>query len=377
MATRFITLLPVFMEFYGNYGKGLPPAPSWYLKNSQGPLNYNWSNALYFYDSVNYAHIGMLGYTNKFFSMWPPVYPLLIRLFSVFSHNEQLVSVITANIVYVFCFYVFFVLEHNRLNNFNRALISVSLFGIFPGSVYFSCAYAESTALTLIMLAIYFAYIKKDSIKNVLLSGIFSGLSIVTRIASITLPMAILIESLGKWGWKKKVVYGTFSFIFFILLLVFFQIKFGNFLIFDAEERIVYARYLMTFFDLFKYEFKYFILHSAGGVVYLIVVNLMFGLIAILSVFDKYTWSPKMYTILSLVMLFDMGILKGTVDPMFGLFRYVLLIPSIYTLSANIVLKGFISKKTVEIILSVSTIALFLLETAIIGTAVGMKSFIS
>ena len=375
--TRAITLIPVYLSFYSNYGKRLPPAPSWYLTNKQGPLNYHWYNALFFYDSTNYAYIGLNGYAHKFYTMWMPLYPILIKIASLISKHQELISVIISNIFYIGCFALFYLFEKNRLASIPKAFVSVFLFGIFPGSVYFSCAYSESIALFFTLMAFYTISTNK-SVRNTILSAIFSGLGVLSRMTSVVLPLSIILDNFKTLNTKKKILYLIISFAGFIGLLVFFQLKFGSFLVFAKEQNLVYNRLFIPFYKLFYYEYLYIIAYGfAVGVSIVVFLNMLFLLIAICSLFDKDSWIPRWYTLLSVILIANTGLIKGSVDPMFGIFRYTLLVPSIYTFISNLFLKS-ITSKVFESKLVAGIITLFLFfNTAMIGYFIGMKLFLS
>jgi len=377
LITRLITLIPVYLSFYSNYGKGLPPAPTWYLANKQGPLNYHWYNALFLYDSTNYAYIGLHGYAHKFYTMWMPLYPILIKIASLISKHQELVSVVISNIFYIGCFILFYLFEKKRLISIPKACLSVFLFGIFPGSVYFSCAYSESIALFFTLMAFYTISVNK-SIKNTILSAIFAGASILTRIASIVLPISIILDNYKEMNYKKKIAYLVISFAGFIGLLVFFQLKFGSFMVFVNEQHLVYNRLFIPFYKLFYYEYLYLVTYGLSiGVTITVLLNILSLLVAIFSIFDKDSWVPRWYIILSILTIADTGLIKDSVDPMFGIFRYILLIPSVYVLISNLTIKNIINK-SLESKLAVGVIALFLFfNTAMVGYFIGMKLFLS
>ena len=279
------------------------------------------------------------------------------------GHGE-LAGVLAANIAYTGAFYVYFLLEQERLGDWRKACLSCLLFGIFPGSVYFSAAYSESTMLLAVLLAIYWT--RRNRVGW---AGIVSGLAAVARPPGFTLPVSLFIAYYNKWDKKMRIQFTVLSSIFLCVFLGYLQWKFGNMLIFTRMEGLVYKRHFIFLPLLIIKELQFGVTHQGGTG--LLLVNLWALGVAFVVLCQKGGWVPKSYSLLSLLILGNNGLFADNVEPMFGMFRYILVLPGIYLLVTDMC----VNTKRKWMITTV--LIVFVFFAMLIGISVGQKAFIS
>lgn len=140
------------------------------------------------FDGVHYLRIARLGYAaNQYTQAFFPLYPVLIKLFSV-AGNYLLAGLFISNLSFLIALYFLYkllALDYDK----HLALKSLALLLVFPTAFYFGAVYSESLFLLLAILSIYF--LRK---KNYLLSGVMIFLSSLTRIVGVFLILVFLVE---------------------------------------------------------------------------------------------------------------------------------------------------------------------------------------
>lgn len=144
-------------------------------------------SATYIHDAIHYINIAKNGYTKELLYAFFPLFPLLIRLLHYIIPSYEISALILSNL---FSFITTFIL-YNIIEEKKYKLPAVIVFLFSPILVFNSIGYTESLYLLLTITAFYF-YKKK----NYLLTGIFIGLSIITRNTGIVLLGAIGLDML-------------------------------------------------------------------------------------------------------------------------------------------------------------------------------------
>jgi Gpi18-like mannosyltransferase len=148
------------------------------------------------WDGHHYLFIAQNGYVSlgveRYFIVFPPFYPFLIRAFDVFFRNPALTAVIISNIFFVLgCLLLFNLLRLDYSENFS--LMVVFLLAVFPSSYFFSTAYAESLYLFLFCVTFLLAR-----------QGRFLGASCLASLAVLTKPFGIIIWPAILIEWFKS-----------------------------------------------------------------------------------------------------------------------------------------------------------------------------
>jgi Gpi18-like mannosyltransferase len=143
----------------------------------------------YRWDTGHYIEIAEFGYDfDPVNSVWPPLYPFLIKLLGFIVKPTILSAILVSNIFFVFGLFLLYLLIHDI---FNEEIAKRTLFFavIFPTSFYFVAGYTESIYLFLSLSV--FLFIKK---KKWAWAGIISALAALTRVQGLLLIVPIIIE---------------------------------------------------------------------------------------------------------------------------------------------------------------------------------------
>lgn len=116
-----------------------------------------------------------------------PLYPALIKLFSLVVGDFQISSIVVSNLFFILAGIFFYKLLREKYTQKFSAFV-VMLMAIFPTSYFFSSSYPESLFVFLFCLS--FISVKKHP----LLSGVFSGLSYLARPFGIILLPSLIVE---------------------------------------------------------------------------------------------------------------------------------------------------------------------------------------
>jgi hypothetical protein len=144
------------------------------------------------WDVSNYVNIAKNGYTavgeNRYFIVFLPLYPLLIRFLAAVTGNFEVAALIISNLASLFaCFYLY---QLARIDySESTALKSVFFFSIFPTSYFLIAGYAESLFLLLSISSFYYARKAKWSV-----AGVLGMLAAATRITGLVLLPSLLWE---------------------------------------------------------------------------------------------------------------------------------------------------------------------------------------
>jgi Gpi18-like mannosyltransferase len=141
----------------------------------------------YRWDTLHYISITENGYANNALeTAWPPIYPLLIRLFSFCIHPTLLASLIVSNIAAIIALLLLYLIVTDI---WDESIARDTLFwiSIFPTAFYLVAGYTESLFLVFSLGCLY--AFKKN---KVWLAACLGSLTILTRLQGILLilPMA-------------------------------------------------------------------------------------------------------------------------------------------------------------------------------------------
>ncbi|MBI3397304.1 glycosyltransferase family 39 protein [Candidatus Woesebacteria bacterium] len=131
------------------------------------------------WDGNSYLFIAEHGYVTKGpeagFIVFPPIYPLLVKIVNVIFSNYEFSAFLLSNVFFIASCFVFYkLLKLDFTEKFSR--IVIVLLSIFPTSYFFSTGYPESLFIFLSMLSFYFARKNKW-----ILASIFCMIATLTR----------------------------------------------------------------------------------------------------------------------------------------------------------------------------------------------------
>jgi hypothetical protein len=130
-----------------------------------------------------------------------PLYPLLIRVLSGLTHNALLAGVLVSNLSLVGALLILDRLTLLEFGDTGSAGRTVFYLAAFPGSVFFSAVYTESTFLLLSVATVYCARRQWW-----LAAGTLGALASATRIVGVALWPVLFVEWLRWHGWSPSVI---------------------------------------------------------------------------------------------------------------------------------------------------------------------------
>ena len=171
-----INSLPEFLQYFVKWDSGF------YLELAEKG---------YFFDQAKEL------YNAAFF----PLYPLLIKTFSIVFRSEVVSGLIISSLATFFaCFFLYKLAKLELRDNKNTALRTVFYFLIFPSAVFLAAIYTESLFIFLAVACLYFS-----RIKNWKWAGIFGFFCALTRPIGIIMLPVLALEYLEqkKFKWKE------------------------------------------------------------------------------------------------------------------------------------------------------------------------------
>lgn len=172
------------------------------------------------WDGNSYTFIATHGYVTsgpeRFFIIFPPLYPLFIRFFMIFGINSTIAAFLVSNVFFIGAMLILFKLVETDYRK-RIAYLTVVLISIFPTSFFFSVAYPES--LFVFLFAFSFYLTRK---KMFLLSGLVGGLAVITRPFGIVIFPALILQLLIQKDLSlKKILFLSVAFGLPILFYLF------------------------------------------------------------------------------------------------------------------------------------------------------------
>jgi hypothetical protein len=191
------------------------------------------------WDAPHYVDIAKNGYVNTGdtanFIVFFPLYPALIRLFTVNFNYINLSALIVSNVCSLVAFYYLYKLTKLEFND-TVAVKAVLFLSVFPTAYFLSAPYTEGLFFALVIASIYYARLGKWQF-----AGLISLLASLTRIAGLLLLPVLLVEYFHQKGWKPRKTDLNVLWIFLALagFLIYLGINYqvtGNWFTFLAVE---------------------------------------------------------------------------------------------------------------------------------------------
>lgn len=313
-----------------------------------GPLLSAFGN----FDGLYYLTIAKAGYTvdnSGFF----PLYPLLIRFFSVGESSIQFyVALILSSVFFLLACIAFYKLLEFDFSK-NVALLSVLFFLIFPTSFFGVSIYAEALFLLLTFRSFYYA--RK---KNWLLASLFAALLTATRFVGIAIIPALIYEfwKNEKSLFKQKVLPLLLTPLGILLYMYSSFHSFGNwFQFFKAQGALHNSRSVESVVLFPQTIFRYFkILTTLSSTKYeWWVASLELSAFVFASLMIYIAWKKKIRTSYLIYSIFAL-LIPASSGTFTGMPRYVLVIFPIF------MVLSLLKNKYLKIIYSVVSIILLI-----------------
>lgn len=192
------------------------------------------------YDSEHYINMAKYGYQETFLYAFFPLYPFLIKIFTIFIPSYQIAGALISNICSFLSLLVINELTKDKYNINNMICFLFS-----PILAFSSIVYTESLFMLLTLLG-YYLY-KKD---KYFLSSIIVGLSILTRNSGIILWGAIGLDMLYRLfiskdktiKFKNILIFGIISLLIGMIYPTYLYLETGNFLEFASVQNEYWHR---------------------------------------------------------------------------------------------------------------------------------------
>jgi hypothetical protein len=309
----FIFLIPLLTEKIIKFREG---------------FDYVYGNVWANFDGVYYLYIAKSGYTVDNAGFFP-LYPLLIRIFSVGEGSIQFfVGSVLSSVFLLLGILMLFKLIQIDFDK-KIAFIAVAVMFVFPTSFFFVAIYSESLFLLLTLSSFYFA--RK---KNWILASLLASLLTATRIVGIALIPALVYEFIRSEGaiFKRKAL-GFLLSPLGILFYMYFNFKeLGNAFQFVTAQGALHNERSVDQIVLFPQTiFRYFnILTSLSPSVYewwIALLELSAFTLALILIY--IAWKKKVrfsYLIFSVIAL----LIPASTGTFSGLPRYVLILFPIF-----------------------------------------------
>jgi len=150
------------------------------------------------WDTIHYIGIAEFGYDGQvLFSVWPPLYPFLIKVISTIFQPPILAAIIVSNLFFITAITLLLKLVSEIFDG-NIAQKSILCLLLFPASFFLIAPYTESLFLTLNLAVIYLS--RK---KEWLFAGLLSALAALTRVQGVLLVLPIFIEGMQIYYSKR------------------------------------------------------------------------------------------------------------------------------------------------------------------------------
>jgi len=196
----FLILSRVFTFFisYNSYNNHFQNEPPISLVNFIQVFGKRW-------DGNSNTFVAKEGYVTTLpestFIVFPPLYPLLIKIVENLIGDFVLSGVIISNIFFVLAAIMFYKLLKLDFSK-NVSIAVVVLIAIFPTSYFFSVAYPESLLFLLITITLYL--LRKNKL---FLAVIVAGLASLTKPFGLALWIPVALQVFLNTNLKKAIVY--------------------------------------------------------------------------------------------------------------------------------------------------------------------------
>jgi hypothetical protein len=188
LAAKLLVLAVGYVTAYLNNGGGAPLSIAMDMFNR--------------WDAPHYADIAKNWYVSNptldayNFIVFFPLYPILIRLFTVDFSLINLSALIVANVCSLIAFIYLYKLAKLEFGE-GVAVKAVLFLSVFPTAYFLSSPYTEGLFFAVVIASVYYARLGKWAIAG--LMGMFAALS---RLAGLLLLPVLLVEYLHQKSWK-------------------------------------------------------------------------------------------------------------------------------------------------------------------------------
>lgn len=195
------------------------------------------------WDSPHYLYLAENWYTNigdqANFIVFLPLYPFLVKVFSLGLFNHKIVSLFASNLFFILGGLIFYKLLRIDYSEKFSVFVLI-LMSIFPTSFFFSSAYPESLYLFLFSLSLYLIR------KNYLVASFATAsLLTLTRPFGVLIWLPLLIESLKKNKLSK--ILPVISFFCLFSILVYLLTNYSVYGDFFAFQKILQNNWVKSF----------------------------------------------------------------------------------------------------------------------------------
>lgn len=199
------------------------------------------------WDSAYYMHIATHGYTHDIYWGFFPLYPLLIKCFSLLFTSfldvgEAIVvgGFLLSNIFFFGLIIYFFKLTLLIFKNKNIAYLSTLFLCIFPSSIFFSAVYTESLFMFLTISSLY--YMEKNKWEKSTVLAFLSGLTKPIGFL-IFIPLICKAFYKIKRGENKLIVFFPMLILFSYISFMFYgYLSTGDFFIHQGVQSEYWGR---------------------------------------------------------------------------------------------------------------------------------------
>ncbi len=167
------------------------------------------------WDAPHYIDIAKNGYVNSGdqanFIVFFPLYPLLIRVFTVDFAVIDFTALVVANVASIVAFLYLYKLAKHEFDS-STAVKAVLFLSVFPTAYFLSAPYTEGLFFALTIASIYYARLSKWEV-----AGSLGFLAALTRMAGLLLLPVLLVEFLHQSGWKPQRIKPNIAWVFLVL----------------------------------------------------------------------------------------------------------------------------------------------------------------
>ncbi|MEN3046783.1 MAG: hypothetical protein ABDH49_07390 [Candidatus Hydrothermales bacterium] len=182
------------------------------------------------WDAYWYKSIILQGYSydKNFYKaqnpQFAPLYPLLCKATNYLLKNIELSMIFVSNLLGLIAYFVIFFIIYN-LSGEKSAFRTLILYLLYPGALFFTVPYSESTAVLISSISFHFL-IKRNYSLSFLLIGIGTAARFHLIFFSVSFLIIYIMEERKKLNFFKLFLYTILSFSGIILYSLYLWIKF-------------------------------------------------------------------------------------------------------------------------------------------------------
>jgi hypothetical protein len=189
LTSLWMAVLSITIPVNSAQGLTWDPLPSQFVLGVQ-PISRLFLLPWYRWDTLNYLQIARFGYSADLLNtVWPPLYPLLIRVVALIVPNPMLAALVVSSLAAFFAFYLLYLLVAQNWNE-ETARKTLLFTAIFPTAFFLVAGYSES-----VFLCLAIASLLALTHKHWIWSGIFAALASLTRVQGVLLMIPFAWEA--------------------------------------------------------------------------------------------------------------------------------------------------------------------------------------